>query len=73
MHIAILAHALLAVFALEAVAMLAAWLLRRRDYLGGDVERVIPALPGDDLPPEQRGEFVLLRRGRPWDGRIYKF
>ncbi len=32
MHIAILAHALLAVFALEAVAMLAAWLLRRRDY-----------------------------------------
>jgi|UPI000360F772 zinc and cadmium transporter len=32
MHIAILAHALLAVFALEAIAMLAAWLLRRRDY-----------------------------------------
>lgn len=32
MHIVILAHALLAVFALEAVAMLAAWLLRRRDY-----------------------------------------
>jgi zinc and cadmium transporter len=32
MHIAILAHALLAVFALEAVAMLAAWLARRRDY-----------------------------------------
>jgi zinc and cadmium transporter len=32
MHIAILVHALLAVFALEAVAMLAAWLLRRRDY-----------------------------------------
>jgi zinc and cadmium transporter len=32
MHIVIVAHALLAVFALEAVAMLAAWLLRRRDY-----------------------------------------
>jgi zinc and cadmium transporter len=32
MHIAIVAHALLAVFALEALAMLAAWLLRRRDY-----------------------------------------
>jgi zinc and cadmium transporter len=32
MHIVVLAHALLAVFALEAVAMLAAWLLRRRDY-----------------------------------------
>lgn len=32
MHIALLADALAAVFALEAVAMLAAWLLRRRDY-----------------------------------------
>ncbi len=32
MHIALLVDALLAVFALEAVAMLAAWLLRRRDY-----------------------------------------
>jgi zinc and cadmium transporter len=32
MHIATVIHALLAVFALEAVAMLAAWLLRRRDY-----------------------------------------
>ena len=32
MHIALLADALLAVFALEAVAMLAAWLLRRREY-----------------------------------------
>ena len=32
MHFVIVAHALLAVFALEAVAMLAAWLLRRRDY-----------------------------------------
>src|SRR5215469_11121460 len=32
MHLAILIHALLAVFALEAVAMLAAWLLRQRDY-----------------------------------------
>ena len=32
MHIAILIDALLAVFALEAVAMLAAWLLRQREY-----------------------------------------
>jgi zinc and cadmium transporter len=32
MDLVIVAHALLAVFALEAVAMLAAWLLRRRDY-----------------------------------------
>jgi zinc and cadmium transporter len=32
MHLAIVIHALLAVFALEAVAMLAAWLLRRREF-----------------------------------------
>jgi zinc and cadmium transporter len=32
MHIAIVIDALLAVFALEAVAMLAAWLLRQREY-----------------------------------------
>jgi DNA helicase HerA-like ATPase len=49
-------------------------LLRRRDYLGGaDVERAIESLPGDDVPPAERGVFVLLRRGRPWDGRRYRF
>ena len=32
MHLLIVIHALLAVFALEAVAMLAAWLLRQREY-----------------------------------------
>ena len=32
MHIAIVVDALLAVFALEAAAMLAAWLLRQREY-----------------------------------------
>ena len=32
MHLVTVVHALLAVFALEAVAMLAAWLLRRREY-----------------------------------------
>lgn len=32
MYIAVVIHALLAVFALETVAMLAAWLLRRREY-----------------------------------------
>lgn len=32
MHLVIVVHALLAVFALEVVAMLAAWLLRRREY-----------------------------------------
>lgn len=48
-------------------------LLRRRDYLGGDVEEVIEGLPGDDVPPDQRGVFVMLRRGRAWNGRRYKF
>lgn len=47
--------------------------LGERDYLQGDVEPVIRALPGDDVPPDQRGEFVLLRRARPWDGAIYRF
>jgi hypothetical protein len=49
-------------------------LLRERGYLeGGDVAAVISALPGDELPRNKRGYFVLLRRGRPWDGRIYRF
>jgi hypothetical protein len=37
------------------------------------VADVIRGLPGDELPPQQRGYFVLLRRGRPWDGRVYRF
>lgn len=49
-------------------------LLRERGYLeGGDVGSVIPTLPGDELPPNQRGFFVLLRRGRPWDEKVYRF
>lgn len=49
-------------------------LLRERGYLeGGDVASVISGLPGDELPPNKRGYFVLLRRGRPWDGKVYRF
>lgn len=49
-------------------------LLGERGYLeGGEVGRVIATLPGDELPPNQRGYFVLLRRGRPWDQRVYRF
>jgi hypothetical protein len=49
-------------------------LLKRRGYLeGGDVASVITSLPGDELPPHKRGYFVLLRRGRPWDERVYRF
>lgn len=50
-------------------------LLGDRGYLEprGSVEAVIPKLPGDELPPGQRGYFVHLRRGRPWDGKVYRF
>lgn len=48
-------------------------LLRRRDYLRGIDDEVIEHLAGYPAPPAERGEFVRLVRGRPWDGRIYKF
>jgi ABC-type cobalamin/Fe3+-siderophores transport system ATPase subunit len=47
--------------------------LKERNYLGGGVQEVIEALPGPPLPPAQRGEFVLLRRGQVWNRKIYKF
>ena len=47
--------------------------LKERDYLLGGAGEVIPKLTGPPLPPAQRGEFVLLRRGQPWNGKIYKF
>jgi hypothetical protein len=49
-------------------------LLRERGYLeGSNVDEVITSLPGDELPPNKRGYFVMLRRGRPWDGKVYRF
>lgn len=51
-------------------------LLAQRGYCEprGGVERVIPQLPGDpETPPAERGYFVLLARGRPWDGLVYRF
>lgn len=48
-------------------------LLKERGYLEGGAADVIPTLPGDELPPAQRGYFVALRRGRPWDGKIYRY
>lgn len=39
-----------------------------RDHL----RRVILGLHAMDAPPPQRGDFVLLRKGREWDGRVYK-
>jgi hypothetical protein len=47
--------------------------LRERNYLEGGAEAVIPTLHGMEVEPELRGDFVLLRRGQPWDGRVYKF
>ncbi len=50
-------------------------LLGERGYLEprGTVEEVIQKLPGDELPKAQRGFFVMLRRGRPWDGKVYRY
>lgn len=47
--------------------------LKERDYLAGGVDAVIPLLHGPPLPQETRGDFVLLQRGQPWNGDIYKF
>ena len=47
--------------------------LKERNYLVGGVEEVISRLPGPPLPPDKRGDFVLLRRGLPWNGKIYRF
>lgn len=48
-------------------------LLRARDYISDGVDEVILSLPGDDVPPAERGAFVLLRRGKPWNGKVYRF
>lgn len=47
--------------------------LRERNYLVGGADEVIPSLPGMEAAPAARGKFVLLRRGQPWDRRIYRF
>jgi hypothetical protein len=48
-------------------------LLRARDYISDGVDDVIARLPGDDVPPAERGAFVLLRRGKPWNRKVYRF
>jgi hypothetical protein len=48
-------------------------LLGEREYLNGIEPRTIEQLAGYPLPPEERGQFVRLQRGRAWDGRVYKF
>ncbi|HXD98229.1 MAG TPA: hypothetical protein VN646_16895 [Candidatus Acidoferrum sp.] len=48
-------------------------LLRRRNFLIGVPPGLVEELAGEPRPFEERGEFVCLLSGRPWDGRIYKF
>lgn len=48
-------------------------ILGRRHYLEGvGVEEAIRALPSSQVPPNERGAFVMLRRSQPWDGRVYR-
>lgn len=48
-------------------------LLRERNYLLGGVEETIGRLPGAEVPPDERGAFVVLRRGQEWDGKVWRF
>lgn len=52
------------------LAGLGARCLRERGYLEGLDASTLAGLPGVEAPPAERGAFVVLRRGRPWDGRI---
>lgn len=47
--------------------------LEERNYLNGIERSTIEQLPGDDSPPGERGRCVILRRGRPWDGKFCRF
>lgn len=48
-------------------------ILDDRNYLVGVPPGTVEALAGFDRPPEERGEFLALRSGVPWDGVVYKF
>lgn len=47
--------------------------LRDRGYLVGIPDLTIERLPGDDSPPDERGRCLILRRGRPWNRKFYRF
>lgn len=49
-------------------------LLEEKEYLRGDrrLKDVIRNLHAMDSAPHLRGDFVMLRRGRDWDGHVYK-
>ena len=46
--------------------------LKERGYVEPDVEAVIPRLHGMESRPQERGDFVVLERGRRWNGRVYR-
>jgi len=46
--------------------------LRERNYVRGELEDVIRGLHAMEVPPPQRGDFVVLRRGQEWNGKISK-
>lgn len=47
--------------------------LRNKDFLSGvGVEETLAALPGNMVPPKERGAFLLLSAGMDWDKRVYR-
>jgi hypothetical protein len=48
-------------------------LLNERNYLVGVPPGTVERLAGFERPPAERGEFLALRSGVPWDGYVYKF
>jgi len=54
-------------------AGLAVECLARRGYLEGMPDGTLQGLPGEEVPPSERGRCVILRRGRAWDGRFHRF
>lgn len=47
--------------------------LRELDYCDAEAAAVVQRFPGDEVPPNQRGHFVVLQRGKPWNGAIYRW
>jgi ABC-type cobalamin/Fe3+-siderophores transport system ATPase subunit len=46
--------------------------LRERNYLEGGAGEAIPRLHAMESPPASRGDFVVLRRGLPWNRKVSK-
>lgn len=46
--------------------------LRERGYTDPGLEEIITGLHGMESPPSQRGDFVILQRGAPWNQQVYR-